>query len=426
MYKMKILKLTILVLFTFSCFCQSDRNISFGKHIISVLSADSLFGRGYTKDALERSKVFLENEMMQMGLLPVFANEKYTDPLTINVNTFPKSVNLKIGRKNLTAGIDFLPDANSGKFNGKLKLLSIRVADLESETVLLEKVQDVLEGKYNGFLLDEEQLEPSSYRQYYSVGQYLTNLAPVVILTDQKLNFSVGRELFNFPLLEIDRAKFNPKKKIQLSIENEWKENFKTHNLAGKVYGKDTSRYIILCAHYDHLGAIGNEVIFNGAHDNASGVGMIMAMAAYFKENTPPVNLIILAVTAEEAGLVGSHHFVKNLPVPIEQITFVLNFDIVGSGEEGITVVNGKIFEDSFGQLEAINTEKQLLAKIKARGETQNSDHYPFYAKGVPAFFIYSMGNNQHYHDVFDRFENLSLAKFQEITELFITFIEQF
>lgn len=426
MFKIKLLTAFVAIILVFGSHCQSDENIGYGKYITKVLAADSLFGRGYVHQGLEKTKSFLETEMKQLDLLPIYYNTSYTEPILLDVNTFPYNIILKNGRKTLATGIDFLPDASSGAYDGKLILQTIRIEDLENEAVLLEKVKEVLSGQYNSFLLDEKDLAPGTYRQYYAVGQYLTSVAPVVILTDSKLTYSVGRAHYDYPLIEIKRTAYNPKKNNHLSITNKWKENFETHNVAGKIKGLDTNRYIILCAHYDHLGAIGNEAIFNGAHDNATGVGMIMAMAAYFKENIPPVNIIILAVTAEEAGLVGSHHFVANSPIPIEQIAFVLNFDIVGSGEEGITVVNGKVLEESFEQLRGINAEKQLLPKIKARGETQNSDHYPFYAEGAPAFFIYSMGNNQHYHDVFDRFENLSFAKFSQITELFISFIEQF
>ena len=264
MLKIKILTISTLIFNTFASYCQSDEDINFGKYIIEVLSADSLFGRGYTNDGLKKSKLFLEEEMMQLGLIPVFSNDQYTDPLVLAVNTFPKNINLKVGRKKLLTGIDFLPDANSGKYNGKLKLQSIRIKDLETETVLLEKVKAVLSGKYSGFLLDELALEPALYRQYYAIGQYLTNVAPVIILTDHKLNFSVGREQFNYPLIEINSASFKPKKKVQLSIDNQWEESFKTHNIAGKIKGKDTNRYIVLCAHYDHLGSISNEAIFNG------------------------------------------------------------------------------------------------------------------------------------------------------------------
>jgi hypothetical protein len=64
----------------------------------------------------------------------------------------------------------------------------------------------------------------------------------------------------------------------------------------------------------------------------------------------------------------------------------------------------------------------QFLPKIASRGPAANSDHYFFTEKGVPAFFMYTMGPNKHYHDVDDSFENLSFEKFNSIYQLLIAF----
>jgi Zn-dependent M28 family amino/carboxypeptidase len=103
-------------------------------------------------------------------------------------------------------------------------------------------------------------------------------------------------------------------------------------------------------------------------------------------------------------------------------MTFLLNLDIMGSGEEGITVVNATLFERQFNLLKEINTEKNLLTQVKSRGPAANSDHYWFTVKGVPAFFIYTMGPNKHYHDVFDTYEELSFQVYEDITTLLVEF----
>ena len=63
---------------------------------------------------------------------------------------------------------------------------------------------------------------------------------------------------------------------------------------------------------------------------------------------------------------------------------------------------------------------------MKKRGQTQNSDHYWFSTKGVPAFFIYTQGPNKNYHDVFDTFENLSFKEYDDITTLLVKFVDGF
>ena len=112
--------------------------------------------------------------------------------------------------------------------------------------------------------------------------------------------------------------------------------------------------------------------------------------------------------------------------IKLKKIDFLINLDIMGSGEEGITVVNATNFETEFLALQKINEELNLLSQIKKRGPTKNSDHYWFTTKNVPAFFIYTQGPNKNYHDVFDTYENLTFKEFRDITTLLLKFVEEF
>ena len=97
----------------------------------------------------------------------------------------------------------------------------------------------------------------------------------------------------------------------------------------------------------------------------------------------------------------------------------------MGSGEEGVTAVNATLFEEQFNLLTTINEEQQLLSQVKSRGPAANSDHYWFTNAGVPAFFIYTMGPNKNYHDVFDKYEALSFEEYHDITSLLVQFVER-
>ena len=97
----------------------------------------------------------------------------------------------------------------------------------------------------------------------------------------------------------------------------------------------------------------------------------------------------------------------------------------MGSGEHGITTVNGTLFKKEFELLQKINKEFDLLTKVNLRGPAANSDHYWFTEKGVPAFFIYTMGPNKHYHDIFDTYEELSFSEYEDITKLLIEFVNR-
>ena len=94
----------------------------------------------------------------------------------------------------------------------------------------------------------------------------------------------------------------------------------------------------------------------------------------------------------------------------------------MGSGEEGITIVNATLFPKQFEVLKSINTKQNYVSRIGVRGAAANSDHFPFSEKGVPAFFMYTQGPNKHYHDVFDTYEELSFNEFNDLFHLLIDF----
>ena len=98
--------------------------------------------------------------------------------------------------------------------------------------------------------------------------------------------------------------------------------------------------------------------------------------------------------------------------VPLAGIKFLLNLDLLGTGEEGATVVNGRVHEAAFARLTALNEAQHYLPRLTARGRAANSDHFPFSEAGVPAFFLYTRGGSLAYHDVNDRPAALSLAGF--------------
>ena len=98
---------------------------------------------------------------------------------------------------------------------------------------------------------------------------------------------------------------------------------------------------------------------------------------------------------------------------------------MIGTGNEGITVVNATEFKLEFETLKKINQEQQLLKLIKPRGKAPNSDHYWFSEKGVHCFFIYTMGGISAYHDVLDKEITLPLTEYVDLFTLITHFVEQ-
>ncbi|WP_107040182.1 M28 family metallopeptidase [Brumimicrobium mesophilum] len=422
--KMSLLFLGVFI--SISTFAQVEK----ARRITEVLCSDSLYGRGYVKDGVNKAADFLANEFENAGLIAYLKDDSYFQSFTLNVNTFPGIIEVKAGNEILKPGVDFLVDASSGSFNGGLNLVEIDTAVLSNPHLLDPLISLVRNGDRNGFYVDLTGL--SGRDTYIAVQQFnaLAVIGAVVYSTDQKFTWSVGRNQLKYPVLHIKTGKIDAKTQLNVKIAAEFVKNFESRNVIGYLPAKKRKRKaetIIFTAHYDHLGGMGTSPItyFPGANDNASGTAMLISMADHFVENPSEYNILFIAFAGEEAGLVGSEYFVNSKIINLDNIKFLLNLDIMGSGEEGITAVNGRVHEKEFNQLKALNDEHNYLNQVKSRGETANSDHYHFHVKGVPSFFIYTMGPNKNYHDVYDTYEELTFSAYDNIVKLLVEFVEE-
>ena len=95
---------------------------------------------------------------------------------------------------------------------------------------------------------------------------------------------------------------------------------------------------------------------------------------------------------------------------------------MVGTGDDGIKVVNGAVIPKEFNLLSGINDKMKYLPSVNKRGEAAISDHYFFYKKGVKSFFIYTLGGIGEYHNIYDKSKTLPLTKYNELFKLIIDF----
>ncbi|MEZ4937728.1 MAG: M28 family peptidase [Crocinitomicaceae bacterium] len=406
-------------LFTSLIWTQIDEE----KEIMKQLCSPEFHGRGYVENGMNLAADYIAKEFKLFGAEPAgFANSYFHD-FSLNVNTFPGIMAVKSKKRVLSPGVHYLVNSSSGSFNGKVKLVPFDAFKLihqnKKEIEKLTKLKD-----NSAILLD---LTPYTSRDtinlFHEISIELGNLRPVILITDEKFMWSVGRFELKFPIILIQDSVFNDEKSMEIHIENKFIKNFKTKNVVAKVAGKSSDSCFVFTAHFDHLGRMGKEVYFPGANDNASGTTMLLSLAKYFAENQPKYDLYFIAFGAEEAGLVGSKAFVDDPSFDIHKIKFLMNLDIMGSGDEGITVVNGTLYKDQFELLSKLNEDKSLLPIIKSRGKTQNSDHYFFQEEGILTFFIYTMGKNKAYHDIFDQYETLDMDKFEDLKTLLIDYI---
>ena len=204
---------------------------------------------------------------------------------------------------------------------------------------------------------------------------------------------------------------------------NEFIEDYQTQNVLGLIEGSNPDSVIVLMAHYDHFGMMG-QAIFPGANDNASGVAMLLSLAQHYSDHQPKHSIIFAAFGAEELGLIGSKYFVDNPPINLSAIQFILNFDISGTGGDGIQVVNGSVYRSEFDHLVDLNRQNGLLPDVRIRGAACNSDHCNFDRINIPGFYMYTLGGIRAYHDVNDRAETLPLTEFDDYFRLMTLFID--
>ena len=176
------------------------------------------------------------------------------------------------------------------------------------------------------------------------------------------------------------------------------------------------SHYIVVTAHYDHLGQQGRKV-FYGADDNASGVAAMLELAGRLSQQCPAYSYLFVATDAEEQGLYGSKAFVAAPPVPLATIVLNLNLDMLGHPDR-----RGRLYLTGARQFPVLMTELAAafdkLQFLHHRGPTrparehsrQNwpnaSDHGPFYRQGIGYLFF---GGQEHprYHTPQDTWQNI-------------------
>jgi hypothetical protein len=417
-------------LFSFGGFSQE-----YGKQISKVLCSKDFFGRGYVKQGDSLAARFLESELKKLNI-DLYPGKSYFQSFKNPVVAFPSAMTLMINQDTLVPGVDYMVDPNCGTVKGYWRYVQLSTAELFDDQLKYRFASSKEKEKQGIFsvVVDVRGLKGDSLNK--AKLDYIPMLAQavdVLVLTDEKFTFSVGREPLGYGLIYLKGNKFKPAAEIYTDIKAKYLINQISSNVIGfipsalkKKKDREKAQTIVLTAHYDHLGAMGIQTYFPGANDNASGVAMLFELAKYFKENPLDYNIMIIAFAGEEVGLLGSEYFVRYPWIDLKNIKFLVNLDIMGSGEEGITVVNGTKHKEEFNRLVKINEEKKGLSFIKPRGEAANSDHYWFSKMSVPAFFIYTMGPNKNYHDVFDTYENLSFAKFIDIKDLLINFVRTF
>lgn len=411
------------------------QDLARARRTIEKLASPGLHGRGYVQQGEHKAAAYLRGRLRELKLEPLAPD--YTQPFVLDVNTFPGQLKLavthtvtldKVITSDLIPGKEFILAPESGSTQGlrivsafRLDTLCFAAADIQQ--VVQQQARHLLALPATGAFLvltarDEKRLAtlPPTLRQTLDSLPNRIVLVPKLTASLASVQVrGVHIEALNNPAVWHYLNQQASVDMVTYQVDAQLLRNYPTQNLAAIIRGSaQPDSFLVVSAHYDHLGMMGRNTYFPGANDNASGVALLLELAAHYAspENRPAYSIVFLLFGAEEAGLIGSSYFVAHPLIPLKSITFLVNLDLLGTGEQGATVVNGRIFEADFRRLVALNDAHHYLPALGARGRAANSDHFPFSEAGVPAFFLYTRGGSAAYHDVNDRPEALSLAGF--------------
>lgn len=181
-------------------------------------------------------------------------------------------------------------------------------------------------------------------------------------------------------------------------------------NLLAVVRGTvEPERYIVVTAHFDHLG-VRNGEIYNGADDNASGTAAVLEFARRLRAAPPRHSVILALLDAEEMGLRGAAALVENPPVPLQSIVMNLNMDMISRSEEGLLWAAGTHHYPQFKPIiESVAADAPVTLRMghdtpsdtPGYDWTFSSDHGPFHRAGIP-FLYFGVEDHDGYHQPSD------------------------
>jgi hypothetical protein len=418
---------------------------------LSFLAADEMRGRNAGSNELDIAANYIRTQFRINGIKPLAGTVDYFQPVDLVKLLPPSSANASIGKEQFMLKENFLVlGGGSLQWTGDY----VYVGYGSPEDLAKIDIKDKMVLALAGFKGSENinKVYTDSREKYASIKK-MGAAGLVEILAIPQVPWAALVNFFNnekwsirdgdnipFAWIKPKSLKsfsFNIGDKIsgKLNIQTPEPQNFGGKNVAGIVEGTDPvlrNEYVILTAHYDHVG-ITKEVdqpdsIFNGARDNATGTVAIIEAAKFLSRFPPKRSVIIMAVTCEEKGLLGSTWYVKHPLVPLQKT--VLNFNCDGVGYNDKT----RVTSISLGRT---NMDDLLTHAARAfnfnlggdpdprEGFYERSDQVSFAKEGVPAIKLQpglsKMDEEifKYYHRPADEFSSLDM---DYITRFYRTF----
>ncbi len=409
-----------LFFFSLSCIAQ---DMDYTNKIIKEICSTKYFGRGYVNNGDSIAASFLVGEFSNIGLK--MYGDTYFQKYTTDINRFAEKPVFRFGDVELQVAKDFIVIPSSPDADGMFKIEWITSTTLTNQWVLRHFLSADHSDSF--ICIDSTALNnPELYAFANTIFAKNYIKAKGVIEGSGHLKFTARTKINDYISIQVKSDKIMPGvDSVYLKIKNDFVKDYSTQNIVGYLPGKSDS-IVLITAHYDHLGMIG-DIMFPGADDNASGVSMVLNLAKFYKkEKKLEYTMVFALFSGEEAGLLGSKYMAENPQFDLSKVKVMLNFDMVGNGEDGVYMFNAKEYPDVDTLMKKMNVNNEYFEKMTTTGATWSSDHASFFDKGIKAVFVYADSENSSYHQPEDVPADISLAAYKDIYRFVIDFVNKF
>ena len=374
------MKKTLVFLFAIAFFAHLHaQDSAYARQIIKNLSSKEMYGRSASYHGDSIAAAYLAGEMKRLGILPLQVD--YFQTYTYNCYSLEGDMSLKIN------GVELEPYTQ----------YRVYPTARRATPSILNK---------------------ASWKKQLKDGTWLIGVSKL----DTYSPWVVDKERPDPICIEILETALPKKvKKVVTDIPVQYHANYLTRNVVGYIPGV-VDTMIVFTAHYDHCGIMGDNILFPGAHDNASGTAAVMDIARIASQKQPYYTLVFMLFSGEEVGLRGSKYAAENPLIDFNKVKLLCNIDMFCGGDEGLMVFNANSEQTKpyFEQLKAFNEESHAAPELRPRDNSPNSDHF-WFSNYCPAIFILTMGQPYGgYHDPYDTCEGCGLSHYNSYMELIL------
>ena len=398
------------------------QNLPHYKRIVKELSSAKYQGRGYAKDGANKAGHYLEKEFRKAGV-----DEVTLQPFTLDINTFSGKMSMWADGHKLRPGVDFSMREYSPGVHGEFPLYFVDTLNFNAEKIF----EDLAKPENAGCMVVCDLWYTYKQRETFSRLQKAGECANagLIFLWEAPVKFykAYGEKVVDKPIVWVTPEAMEGVGRVRLDVDNEFLDDYECFNVIAKVSGARHDSCYVFTAHYDHLGNLGRRVYYPGANDNASGTATIVTLAEHFAANRPAFDMYFIAFSGEDANLRGSTYYAEHPLVPLSQIKYLFNIDMIGDDNPEMYCEVSDAGMALYPRFESVNREMGLFTGLNRGDLAANSDHYPFAERGVPCIFLENQEGSAfpHYHTPADNIRTVRFESYEPTFRLILGFLEE-